>query len=108
MERPCVFIEIFDMLPKNPNRNNEMERPIEEPTAATEYSEHEYKSNERKLIFLLPNLSTIQPEMGRALRAPKGSINKTAPSWASLKPNLSFTDGILDAQDEKISPIKKK
>jgi hypothetical protein len=35
-------------------------------------------------------------------------MNNTAPSSASFKPNLSLTDGILDAQDEKIRPIKKK
>jgi hypothetical protein len=57
---------------------------------------------------LLLYFPTIQPDIGNALNAPSGSINNTAPSSASLNPNLSFMEGILDAQEEKIRPIKKK
>ena len=36
------------------------------------------------VINLLPNLWTIQPANGRAIKAPSGSENRTAPSSASL------------------------
>jgi hypothetical protein len=35
-------------------------------------------------------------------------MNRTAPNSASLRANLSFTSGILEAQLEKTRPAKKK
>jgi hypothetical protein len=67
-----------------------------------------YKTRTTALTCLLPHRCTNQPEAGKAERAPSGNMNKTPPSSASLKLNLSFTSGILEAQVENTIPRKKK
>lgn len=59
-------------------------------------------------MFLLPNFSMMIPETGNAVKLPIGMANKTEPKAASLSCKNSFTSGILDAQEAKLIPQRKK
>jgi hypothetical protein len=57
---------------------------------------------------LLSNLETNHPEATVPNKALIGITNNIDPNWASFKLNRSLIVGILDAQDEKHNPDKKK
>ena len=56
----------------------------------------------------LLNFATSHPEMGRPIKELIGMANKRFPSSASLKSKFDFIVGILDAQEAKQKPNKKK
>ena len=58
--------------------------------------------------FLLSNLETNQPELIVPNNAQKGITNNIVPNCASFKLKVSLIVGILEAQDEKQSPDRKK
>jgi hypothetical protein len=56
----------------------------------------------------LLNLETSQPEMGRPMRELMGMVSSRLPNSASFRPKLVLMVGILEAQDEKPKPERKK
>ena len=57
---------------------------------------------------LLLNLETSHPEMGRPIRELIGMVNNRLPNSASFSPKLVLIVGILEAQEEKPKPERKK
>ena len=57
---------------------------------------------------LLPNLKTAQAAKGSASNDPKGRPNNKVPSCPSVNVYFIWKSGILEAQEEKPSPAKKK
>ena len=58
--------------------------------------------------FLLLNLLTSQPEIGSPISELMGIAKRRFPNSASFRPKLVLIDGILDAQEAKQKPTKKK
>ena len=56
----------------------------------------------------LLNLETSQPEMGRPMRELMGMVSSRLPNSASFRPKLVLIVGILEAQEEKPKPERKK
>jgi hypothetical protein len=54
------------------------------------------------------NLETKNPENGSPNREPIGKINRSVPNSASFNYNTLLIVGILDAQEAKSKPDKKK
>ena len=67
-----------------------------------------YNNAETKVMKRLPNRMTAQPANGSAISEPIGSMNKTAPNCASLKPNCSLIAGMRAAQVANVHPQQKK
>lgn len=99
---------ILVKFPMTPNRKSSTEMPKTEFILEMKYSAIAYNNNAAIEMVLLPKRCTIHPAKGIVNNEPKGNMKSIAPNSASLKPNISFTSGIRDAQLEKISPEKKK
>lgn len=70
--------------------------------------ENEKNTKAIKSGILLLNFATNHPEIGRPIKELIGMANKRFPSSASLKSKFDFIVGILDAQEAKQKPNKKK
>ena len=57
---------------------------------------------------LLLNLATSQPEIGNPMRELMGMTSNKLPNSASLKSKFALMEGILDAQEAKQNPVRKK
>ena len=58
--------------------------------------------------FLLLNLLTIQPEIGKPIREAIGMTKSKFPKSASLKLKIALMVGMREAQEEKQNPERKK
>lgn len=103
----CVLIAILSIRIQNENRqtattNTNGVGAIPIPINATENIINEMING-----FLLSNLETNHPEMGKPIKELMGMANSTVPSSASLKWNMVFIVGIREAHVAKLIPVKK-
>src|SRR3954467_4514075 len=83
-----VFIEIFIILPADPNKKRQIascQTVSENPIPI----KRQPKMNDAAITtFLLPNFAARYPEKGRVMNEPTGMVNKTAPNLASERLSL--------------------
>ena len=104
----CVFTETLNKFPAIPKINKAIAKKVVEFTKPNTKSERGYKMEARMIIFLLPNLAVILPEIGMPTKVPMGKKNKKPPKAPSLNPSCILISGIRLAQLAKQIPVKKK
>jgi len=75
-----VFIDRFNALAKNPNRNKQHVTCTTEMQNAIDTSERLYKVAEKIVASRLPNLDNIHPEKGNERKNPSGRATRIIPS----------------------------
>jgi hypothetical protein len=101
-------MEIFIILPPNPNTNNVIIRWIGEPANPSIGRVQAYKMAERITIIRLPYLATRKPATGSDVSNPMGRQRSIPPKAALLTPNLACMSGMREAQEKKQIPARKK
>ena len=108
MARDWVLIEITMIRIQNENTIRHIIKTKGVCTKPMIAKQIQNKIKEKIRGTRLSNLETSHPDIGSPIIEPTGIANRTLPKTASLKLKKSLIVGILEAQEAKHTPDKKK
>src|SRR5450631_2122357 len=104
----CVLKEMFIIFPPNPKTKSVIIKWVDVAAKPSMTSVRAYKAEAKIKTILLPKRATRKPATGNDVNKPIGRKSKMPPRAALFNWSFDCKSGILEAQDAKQIPARKK